>query len=74
MNKSVNSLTAPGNFFKSLLISGAMECMPSAKVAVAIATTLGFHVVDSTPTARRRSEEAVMALLVETSVFDVNNL
>lgn len=48
--------------------------MPTAKEAAAMATPRSFHVVDSTPAAKRRYEDAVMALLAETSVHDVSDL
>jgi hypothetical protein len=47
--------------------------MPTEKAAAAMATPRNFHVVDSTPAAKRRYEDAVMALLADTSVDVVSN-
>ena len=73
MNSSVNSLTALRISCRPLPIRGATEWMPTAKAAAAMATPRSFQVVDSTPAAKRRYEDAVMALLAETSVLDVSN-
>lgn len=72
MNSSVKSFTALRISCKPLPMRGATECMPTAKAAAAMATLRSFHVVDSTPAAKRRYEDAVMALLAETSVHDVS--
>ena len=73
MKSSVNSLTALIISCRPLPMRGATEWIPTAKAAAAMATPRSFHVVDSTPAAKRRYEDAVMALLAETSGRDVSD-